>query len=165
MNAYANTLPLLYLSAFFEASRGDYYDLLTGVTERDDWKSWILYFLAGVTEQSKDALGRMEKIEALREKWRQRLASRQTKTVMALVDRITANPFITVGGAAGDLKIAFTTAQRQIDWLVRHRIVVPQDEARRGRVYVARELLDILDEPALATQSDETNGKKKRKRR
>jgi Fic family protein len=152
--------PLLYLSAFFEASRGDYYDLLTGVTERDDWKSWILYFLAGVAEQSKDALGRVEKIEALREKWRQRLASRQTKTVMALVDRLTANPFITVGGAAEDLKIAFTTAQRQIDWLVRHRIVAQQDDARRGRVYEAREILDILDEPASLSSSPEPSARR-----
>lgn len=158
--------PLLYLSAFFEASRADYYDLLTGVTERDGWSAWIRYFLNGVTEQSQDALGRVEKIEALREKWRQKLASRQTKTVMALVDRVTANPFVTIGGAAKDLKIAFTTAQRQIDALVRHRIITPQDDARRGRVYVARELLAILDEPARqgATRYVETNKNKRRKR-
>ena len=156
--------PLLYLSAFFEASRGDYYDLLTGVTERDDWRAWILYFLAGVTEQSNDALARVEKIEALREKWRQRLASRQTKTVMALVDRITANPFITVGGAASDLKIAFTTAQRQIDWLVRHRVVTQKDDVKRGRVYVAQELLDILDEPAIGIPSGKTNEARRKRR-
>lgn len=158
--------PLLYLSAFFEASRTDYYDLLTGVTERDDWRSWIGYFLAGVAEQSQDALGRVEKIEALREKWRQRLASRQTKTVMALMDRLTANPFVTVGGASADLKIAFTTAQRQIDWLVKHRVVTPQDDAKRGRVYVARELLAILDAPASATGARyEGTAEKKPKRR
>jgi len=157
--------PLLYLSAFFEASRGDYYDLLTGVTERDGWRAWILYFLAGVTEQSTDALGRVEKIETLREKWRQRLASRQTKTVMALVDRVSANPFVTVGGAATDLKIAFTTAQRQIDWLVKHRIITPQDDAKRGRVYVARELLDILDAPAAATGPDQTKVRKRQRRK
>lgn len=156
--------PLLFLSAFFEASRADYYDLLTGVTERDDWQSWILYFLAGVTDQSKDALARVEKIDALRDKWRQRLAIRQTKTVMALVDRLTANPFITVGGAAEDLGIAFTTAQRQIDWLVRHRIVAQKDDAKRGRVYVAEELLYILDEPALRTRYKGTNETKRKRR-
>ena len=157
--------PLLYLSAFFEASRGDYYDLLTSVTERDDWKSWILYFLAGVTDQAGDALRRVERIDALREKWRQRLASRQTKTVMALVDRLTANPFITAGGVAGDLNIAFTTAQRQIDLLLRHRIVAQQDDAKRGRVYIARELLAILDEPAQGMNRHEAADEKKRQRR
>jgi len=158
--------PLLYLSAFFEASRADYYDLLTGVTEKDGWSDWIRYFLNGVTEQSMDALGRVEKIETLREKWRQRLASRQTKTIMALVDRLTANPFITVGGAAKDLKIAFTTAQRRIDALVRHRIITPQDDAKRGRVYVARDLLAILDEPAkgAGTRYEEADGRKRKRR-
>jgi hypothetical protein len=83
---------------------------------------------------------------------------------MALVDRLTANPFVTVGGAAEDLKIAFTTAQRQIDRLVRHRIVTQQDDARRGRVYVARDLLAILDEPASGTRSNEMNGGKRQRR-
>ena len=69
--------PLLYLSAFFEASRADYYDLLTGVTEKDDWNAWIRYFLNCVTEQSNDALHRIEQINALRESWRLRLAARQ----------------------------------------------------------------------------------------
>ena len=156
--------PLLYLSAFFEASRADYYDLLTGVTERDDWRSWIFYFLSGVSEQAQDALRRVEKIQALREKWRQRLASRQTKTMMTLVDRLTANPFITIGGAAEDLGIAFTTAQRQIDWLVKHRIVALRDDAKRGRVYVAQALLEILDEPASSTRFKEKNEKKRKRR-
>lgn len=140
--------PLLYLSAFFEASRSDYYDLLTSVSERDEWHAWIHYFLQGLCNQAKDALGRVEKINALRDQWRRRLASRQTTKVMKLLDRITGNPFITVVGAAKDLSIAFTTAQRTIDVLVEQRILQPRDDAKRGRVYVAKRLLDIIDEPA-----------------
>ncbi len=139
--------PLLYLSAFFEATRRDYYDLLTAVSHRGEWEPWVLYFLRGVGHQAKDALRRVERINGLRETWRRRLASRQTKTVMALVDRITANPFVTINGAAKDLGIAFTTAQRAIDALVAHKILRQTDDARRGRVYVAKSLLDILDAP------------------
>ncbi|HEV2118437.1 MAG TPA: Fic family protein, partial [Terriglobales bacterium] len=40
--------PLLYLSAFFEASRRDYYDGLRGVSERGAWNDWLEYFLLGV---------------------------------------------------------------------------------------------------------------------
>lgn len=140
--------PLLYLSAFFEANRRDYYELLTNVSTRGEWEPWMLYFLHGVAHQAKDALGRVERINALREKWRKRLASRQTRTVMALIDRVTANPFVTVNGVAGELKIAFTTAQRAIDALTEHKILRQTDDSRRGRVYVAQALLDILDEPA-----------------
>lgn len=145
--------PLLYLSAYFEATRRDYYDLLSRVSERGDWASWLLYFLTGVTQQAKDAVSRVERINALQETWRRRLGSRQTKTVMALLDRLMENPFITVTGAAKDLEIAYSTAQRQIDWLVRHKIVKQTNDARRGRVYVAEALLDILDEPARLTQT------------
>lgn len=150
--------PLLYLSAFFEASRGDYYDLLTGVTEKGDWNSWILYFLRGVSDQAGDALRRIEQIHALREDWRRRLASRQTTKVMRLMDRIAENPFITVKGAAEDLGVAFTTAQRTIDILAQQKILMlTDDDAKRGRVYVARKLLDILDEPAIRARSTETD--------
>jgi Fic family protein len=148
--------PLLYLSAFFEATRRDYYDLLTAASRRSDWEPWILYFLRGVAHQASDALGRVERIDALRETWRKRLASRQTKTVMALVDRITGNPFVTVNGAAEALGVAFTTAQRAIDALVSHRILAQTGEARRDRVYCARALLDILDEPADVIQAEKS---------
>lgn len=148
--------PLLYLSAFFEATRRDYYDLLTAVSRRSEWEAWILYFLRGAAHQASDALGRVERIDALRETWRRKLASRQTKTVMALVDRITGNPFVTVNGAAEALGVAFTTAQRAIDALVSHRILAQTGEARRDRVYCARALLDILDEPADVIQAEKS---------
>ena len=155
--------PLLYLSAFFEASRGDYYALLTGVTERDDWKAWILYFLRGITNQSQDALSRVERINRLRDEWNRSLTTRLSSNIMKLLDRITANPFITVKGAAKELGVAFTTAQRSIDLLVERKILALMDDAKRGRVYVAKRLLDILDEPALRTLSNETDEKKRKR--
>jgi Fic family protein len=156
--------PLLYLSAFFEASRADYYDLLTGVTEKDDWNAWIRYFLNGVTEQSNDALHRIEQINALRESWRLRLAARQTTKVMRLFDMVFTNPFVTVTSAAEKLGIAFTTAQRTIDVLAWQKILVQRDDAKRGRVYVAEKLLRILDAPAVGIQSKELNGQKRKRR-
>lgn len=155
--------PLLYLSAFFEATRADYYDLLTGVTERDGWKRWILYFLHGITTQSQDALSRVERINRLRNDWNRSLTTRLSSNIMKLLDRITANPFVTVKGAEKDLGVAFTTAQRAIDLLVERKILVQTDDAKRGRVYVAKRLLDILDEPAIRTRSEETNGKKRKR--
>jgi Fic family protein len=156
--------PLLYLSAFFEAKRDDYYDLLTGVSERAEWKPWILYFLHGIINQSRDALSRVERINRLREEWNRSLATRLSSNIMQLLDRITANPFITVKGAEKELGVAFTTAQRAIDVLVERKILMQTDDAKRGRVYVARRLLDILDEPAMRTQSKEMNETKRKRR-
>ena len=49
------SLPLLYLSAFFEANRQAYYDLLFEVSARGAWLEWLRFFLLGVAEQARDA--------------------------------------------------------------------------------------------------------------
>ena len=59
-----------------------------------------------------------------------------------------ANPFITAKGAAEKLGIAFTTAQRAIQRLQRIGILKLVGDAKRDRVFCARALLDILEEPA-----------------
>src|ERR1019366_7525649 len=50
--------PLLSLSAFFEHHRNDYYRLLLEVSRKGAWSAWIEFFLAGVEEQSRDAIRR-----------------------------------------------------------------------------------------------------------
>src|SRR6202140_4770538 len=62
--------PLLYLSAFFEARRQEYYARLRGVHARAEWEPWLAYFLEGVASQSKDALSRASRINTLLAKWR-----------------------------------------------------------------------------------------------
>lgn len=140
--------PLLYLSAFFEASRRNYYDLLTGVHEHAEWEAWLEYFLNGVARQSEDALSRAERINHLLEKWKKALVGTSSKTTILLLDMIAANPFVSVKGAAKKLNSAFTTAQRAIDKLVELKIVFQVGTQKRDRVFCAKEILDILEEPA-----------------
>jgi Fic family protein len=49
------------------------------------------------------------------------------------------------------LGVAFATADRAIRRLVEEGIVTPVGDARRGRVYCAKEILAILEEPAKLT--------------
>jgi ribosomal protein S25 len=65
-----------------------------------------------------------------------------------VVDLLAANPFITATGVAGQLKLAFTTAQRAIERLERSGVVLRVSDSKRDRIYCARALLDILEEPA-----------------
>jgi Fic family protein len=141
------TTPLLYLSAFFEASRRDYYDGLLGVTQRGDWPGWIEYVLNGVARQAEDALSRAERINRLLVRWREKAVGRST-TALRFVDLLAENPFWTVKGAAARLKVAFTTAQRAVLALERAGILERTSVARRDRAYCAKAILDILEEPA-----------------
>src|SRR6266702_1048498 len=140
--------PLLYLSAFFEASRRDYYDGLRGVSERGAWNEWVEYFLLGVARMSEDALNRAVRINELLAQWQKRVSGDSTNTPRRVVDLLGANPFITTKGAAEKLGIAFTTAQRAIQRLERIGILKLVGDAKRDRVFCARTLLDILEEPA-----------------
>lgn len=143
--------PVLYLSAFFEATRRDYYDGLRSVTERGDWNGWVQYFLNGVARQSEDALGRTERINELIAGWRDKLSGGGSRVPLFLLDMIGHNPYLTVRGAEKKLKIAYNTALRGIVRLEEAGIVTKVSEARRDRVYCAKALLDILEEPARLT--------------
>jgi Fic family protein len=140
--------PLLYLSAFFEAARRDYYDGLRGVSERGAWNDWLEYFLLGVARMSEDALSRAMRMNARLAEWQKAVAGDSTNAPSRVVELLAANPFITVKGAAGKLGVAFTTGQRAIERLERLGVVQKTNQAKRDRVYCAKALLDILEEPA-----------------
>jgi Fic family protein len=145
--------PLLYLSAFFEATRRDYYEGLRGVSERGAWNDWLEYFLIGVARTSQDALSRASRINTILAEWQRLVAGESTNTPLRIVDLLAANPFITATGIAGELGVAFTTAQRAIERLERVGVVKRATDAKRDRVYCAQALLDILEEPANLTAS------------
>jgi Fic family protein len=143
--------PLLYLSAFFEAARRDYYGSLRGVSERGAWHEWLEYFLEGVARMSEDALSRATRINDLLASWQTKLAGQSTNTPLRVLGLLAANPFVTITGAANQLNLAFTTAQRAIDRLEQNGIVQQVSDAKRDRVYCAQALLNILEEPAHLT--------------
>ena len=144
--------PLLYLSAFFEATRADYYAGLRGVSEHGDWEGWVQYFLNGVARQSEDALSRAERINQLLTNWRENLSGRAgTKVALQMLDMIGANPFLTPRGAKQELNLAYNTVMRAIGQLEKLKVLKEVSEAKRDRVYCAKPILDILEEPARLT--------------
>lgn len=144
--------PLLYLSAFFEATRADYYAGLRGVSERADWEGWVQYFLNGVARQSEDALSRAERLNQLLSGWRGRLSGEAgTKVALQLLDLIATNPFLTPRGMEEKLDLAYNTVMRAIGQLEKLKILQEISAAKRDRVYCAKGILTILEEPARLT--------------
>ena len=144
---------MLYLSAYFEATRADYYDLLRGVTDRGAWGPWLEYFLTGVARQAEDALSRAQRMNRCLAKWRKETSGLSARTPGLILDMIAGNPFITVTKVARHLGVAFTTVQRAVDRLEARSIVTRVGQAKRDRIYCAKELLAILDEPANLTNA------------
>ena len=139
--------PLLYLSAYFEATREEYYARLLGVTERGEWGEWLAYFLRGVTLQSEDAVDRSRRIDGLLEDWRRELSADRSRYPERALDLFAENPFQTVRRVADRLGVAFTTAQRAVDRLAGVGAVLRVGSERRNRLFCARAILDVLEEP------------------
>ena len=116
--------------------------------EHGAWNEWLEYFLLGVARSSEDALSRATRINQTLAQWRKKVSGESTDTPLRVIEFLGANPFTTIKGAADKLGVAFTTAQRAIARLQQFGIVKPVTEAKRDRVYCARTLLEVLEEPA-----------------
>ncbi|MXW91867.1 MAG: Fic family protein [Rhodospirillaceae bacterium] len=139
--------PLLYLSAYFEATRETYYAQLLAVTEDGAWEDWLIYFLDGVRSQAEDALVRIGRIDALLAGWLDEFAGARSRRVEEVLGLFVETPFWTVREIARRLGVAYTTARRAVDRLEDAEIVALIGERKRNRVYCARAVLEALEAP------------------
>ena len=140
--------PLLYLSAYFERDRGQYYDQLLALSTTGDWETWLAYFLRGVAEQATDALERTRRIRELRDRYHALLTERhESANALRVVDGLFAAPYMTAPRAARLLGVTNPGARGILDRLVEAEILVFIPDAW-PRLYVADELLETIgDDP------------------
>lgn len=135
--------PLLYLSAFFEARREEYYELLQRVRTRGDWSAWLRYFLEGVAETASEGVGRSGKLMDLRERFRRKVADRATP--LRLLDLLFTNPYVSVARAAKMLRVTAPTARQAVAELERAGMLEEITGRSWGRLYLAKPILKILE--------------------
>ena len=141
--------PLLYPSAYFEATREAYYAHLLAMTREGAWEDWLIYFLRGVRSQAEDALARIGRIDALFGRWRDSLAgARSPERLRDALEMFVESPFRTVSAVGKKLGVAYTTARSAVDRLEEAGVVSPFGDAKRDRVYCARAVLMALEAPA-----------------
>ena len=146
--------PLLYLSAYFEATRREYYAHLLAVTQDGQWEAWLRYFLRGVANQAEDAIGRIQRIDELFQDWSAQLAGVRSANSEKALELFVEHPFWTVRKLAEKLAVAYTTARRAVDRLESAGIVTAVGDAKRNRVYCAQTVLNVLDAPYIAIQDE-----------
>jgi Fic family protein len=137
--------PLLYLSAYFEAHRQEYYERLQAVRTTGDWAGWIRYFLAGVEFTSREAVQRAGQLMELRERYRTRL--HEYSKALALLDQLFLNPYVTVARAAKLLKTSNPTARQAVAKLEQVGMLEETTGRGWGRVYLARLILRVIERP------------------
>jgi Fic family protein len=141
--------PLLYLSAYFERNRSEYYDRLLAVSRRGDWEGWLRFFLTGVRDQSREAASLVKNLQQLRGRYHQQLAGQRSAARMAeAADFLLGNPIVSVRGLQVGMVLAdFKTAQRYIDALERAGILREVTGRRRNRLYRADDVFNAIQNP------------------
>jgi Fic family protein len=138
--------PLLYLSPYFERRRDQYYDRLFGVSARGDWLGWLRLFLEAVFAQAKAGSDLAHKIVALGAEWHSRLnAAHATLNAHRLADLVHQFVAVDAKSAERHLEVATQTAYNAIKSLERVGILTNLAKRDWGRVYVAEELVLLLD--------------------
>lgn len=138
--------PLLYLSAYFEARREEYYARLLAVSQQGAWTEWILFFLRGVAEQSRDAIRRSEALLALWREFREKFqTARSSALLLQLIDTLFQHPYLSISQAAEALQVTFRSASLNVGKLVQAGVLEELPGRSYGRIFRAPKILQVLE--------------------
>ena len=134
--------PLLILSAYFERCRQEYYDHLLAVSQQGTWEAWLRFFLRGVSEQARDALARMERLQAIRIRYQSIVdIARNPERMSAVVDYLFTRPILSIRQASDGLGIPFKTGRDYIEKLKQAGLLREITGYTRNRIFQADEIL------------------------
>ena len=137
------TRPLLYISAFLEGHRDEYYALLQRVRTHNEWTPWLTFFCEGVdltaTRATRQARALIRHYERDRDKVKGH--------ALRLADELFRTPAMTVPEAQRILDVANPTARSAVRQLEARGLLVEWAEKRWPRVYLARHVLDTVLHP------------------
>jgi Fic family protein len=138
--------PLLYLSAYFERHREQYYRSLRRVSTDGAWSDWLLYFLEAVRVQSLEAVRSAGGLLTLRDEYHQRLhVARSSALVHRLIDELFVVPAVTVTRVAKMLDLTHRGAQQNVEKLIEAKILREITGRRRNRIFLAEEIIRAIE--------------------
>ncbi|HDH26584.1 MAG TPA: Fic family protein, partial [Actinobacteria bacterium] len=142
------TQPLLYLSAYFEQHRSEYYDHLLMTSQHGDLLPWLRFFLDGVRRQARDAEERTVRLVELQHELRTALLDEgRPNSVVRLAEYLFSAPITTAKHVADLLDVTRLTAHAATDTLVERGDLVEVTGRERGRIYEAPSIFEAVYGP------------------
>ena len=144
--------PLLYISPYLFEHRQEYYDRLFAVSARSDWAGWLAYILRAVASQARASVATAKRLIALDGEWRLRLEQGgATPSALRLASLVRRQSLAVTAALARELlagaghPVTPPTAYQAIADLERAGILTEITGRARGRIWLALELVDLLD--------------------
>jgi Fic family protein len=137
-------LPILYLSRYIIEHKQEYYDTLTGVSQRGDWESWLLYMLRAVESTARLTYQKVNDILNAKQAVLNAVESETSfQRPDQLVDAIFTQPFTKVNHLTDEDIYAENTARSYLNELAEMGVL--EKKQIKGRHYYRNlELEEIL---------------------
>jgi len=140
--------PLLYLSLYLKQHRARYYELLTEVRRNGDWEAWAAFFLEGVQTTAAGAVDTAHRINDLFAADRATIErqGRRAGSALRVHAALKAQPILSLPTATMRTQLSFPAASAAMNLLIKHGIAGETTGKSRGRLFVYRKYLAVLNE-------------------
>ena len=137
-------IPTLYLSRHILRTRGQYYNLLQGVTLRDEWEPWILYMLTAAETTAKWTNARIRAIRDLMDHTAAHIRVEAPGIyTRELVETIFAQPYSRIGHLIEAGIAKRVSASRYLKQLAAIG-VLEEEKVGRDKVFIHRKYMQLL---------------------
>ncbi|MBY8823253.1 Fic family protein [Sphingomonas colocasiae] len=137
----------LYLAPYIEANKQEYYASLKAAQQKLDWATAVKFMADAVTGTVDELLATRAALSSLADGWRDRRHFRKESAALRALDVLPQYPVITAKRLAGQLEVSAPAALNAIDHLVDAGILKERTGYARNRVFVASEVLSIVNRP------------------
>ena len=136
--------PMLYLSAYLQQHRSEYYSRLTAIHREGDWEGWVGFFLRAVLETSRRSISVSNSVVSLHTRHRELVKSQSSSAGIAVLEHLYNTPVVSVSELVESLEISYTTANTVVRRFEKLGILREVTGRRRNRLYRYDTYLDIF---------------------
>jgi Fic family protein len=136
--------PILYLSRYLNQHKADYYKLLQGVRDNNNWESWLLFMLKALQITSQDTLKTIKGLIALMQAYKRTIKEKLPKIYShELINNLFTHPYTKVEFLTNDLGIHRNTASKYLNQLVDIGLLT-KHKLGKDNYYLNSDLYDLL---------------------
>ena len=147
---FAEGYPPVYLAGFLKENQQEYYDTLGAVQLRGEWAPWVRFLAQGVQVAARETIQTAERLTALLDQWKMLIRTSNVRSDALphrLPEYLIAHPVVTVRSIQQAFNTSFPTANAALNIMRANGVVEPQTERKRDRVFIATEVISILNQP------------------
>ena len=151
--------PSLYMSAYLEKNRSEYYSALDSVRKKNQLVDWCKFFLRMLIQTAENGRDTFIRIQELRDQMQDvalRMQKRSANT-LKMLDFLYQMPVIDISSAAKELNVSFPTASNLIHDLVSLGILTQFKKISRSQTFVFSKYMDIFMDPPFVDKKEQSN--------